>query len=67
MNIFFVPPVHFRHVVDAGSREPILVSQRREEMRAGELFLDFRESRVRHVVVVVMRNHDRVDEGQVVN
>lgn len=54
LDVLALPPVQLRAQVNVALVEPLLVPQRREEVRAGELLLYALYGRVAQVVVVVV-------------
>ena len=60
-----LPPVHFRHLVDARVAEPAGQSQADKELRFWVVLVQLAHGRLRQVVIVRVRNDDGVQLGDV--
>jgi hypothetical protein len=60
-----LPPIQLRDQCNPALLEPLLIPQRREEVRIGELLLYALRGRVTQVVVVAVADDDDVHYGQV--
>ena len=52
---------------EAGGEEPLFIAEGDEEMHVGVLGFDLHDGRVVHVVVVIVGNDDRIDDGDIVD